>query len=222
VLALCARLWARTLLFAAGVRLTIEGLDVIAGEGGPYFFVGNHQSALDIPVLMVALRGDVRFMAKKSLFYVPIFGWALWRHGYVPIDRAHVRASMQALERMLERLKRRAISFVVFPEGTRSRDGRLLPFRKGAMKICARSGMSVVPFGIEGTLAVHYPKALRLQPGPVRLALGRPIPAEEVAAMSVSQLHDRVRRQIARLRGRPEDEVGGDGAALTSAEGIRV
>ncbi len=159
--------------------------------------IGNHQSALDIPILVVALRGRVRFMAKSNLFHIPVFGWALWRYGYVPIHRTQPRRTRERLQRMFGELGRKPISFVLFPEGTRSSDGRLLPFRKGAMKICQRGGLPVVPFCIDGSVAVCPRNQLRVHPGPVRLTFFREIPVPEVASMSTAELHDRVRESIA-------------------------
>jgi len=149
-----SRLWSRVILTLAGVRLTVQGRDHIA-DGEPSFFVGNHPSALDIPILFTALDGNIRFMAKKSLFRIPLFGYVLKRYGFIPIDREHPRAALLACEGMVEQLKRDPISFAVFPEGTRSPDGRLLPFRKGALRICLQSGLRVVPFSIDGSHRVY-------------------------------------------------------------------
>lgn len=194
-------LWfARTVFWGAGVRLRVEGADRIP-EGTACFFAGNHQSDLDIPVMMYARRGHVRFMAKASLFRIPVFGWAMARYGHIAINRADVRASAPALERLVERLRNHPVPFVVFPEGTRSDDGRLLPFRAGAMKICQRAGLPVVPFAIDGTLAIHGRRSLRVHPGPVRLIFGAPIPAEEAMSMSSRELAGRVQTEVARLLG---------------------
>ncbi len=187
--------WSRAMVATAAVRLTIENApDVRDGEAR--FFVGNHQSALDIAALMVALHGDIRFMAKKSLFYVPVWGWALYFNGYVLIDRSSARSAYKSLERMLASLRRNPDNLVVFPEGTRSRDGRLLPFHRGAMKICQRAGLTVVPFSIDGSGTVLHPSGYRVRPGPVRLRFANALPADEVAAMSVDELHDKVRRAV--------------------------
>jgi len=206
--------WARGILAAAGVRLTVEGLDRLA-SGEAVFFVGNHQSALDIPILISALRGKVRFMAKKSLFRVPVWGWWLSVYGYIPVDRSNVRATRESVERMFAVIRRAPMSYVVFPEGTRSTDGRLLPFRRGAMKICRRSGLGVVPFSIDGSLAVLKRGVYRIHPGPVRLSVAPSISAGEVEAMSSAELHDRVRAAVA--GGLPRDGEAPGGRAATPA-----
>ncbi len=205
VLAWAAKLWARLMLDISGVRLTIRGAERLR-PGQACFFVGNHQSDLDIPILIDALGGDVRFLAKRSLFYLPVFGWVLGRYGFVPIDRADARRSHRTLQSMVRNVRRSPISFAVFPEGTRSRDGRLQTFRKGSMKICIRSGLPVVPFSIDGAHAVHHrDEFLHARPGPVTLTFGEPIPGERVEAMSPTELHDQIRAVIARQLGHVEE-----------------
>lgn len=210
-------LWSYSVLTAAGVRLTVEGTEQ-RPQGTSCFFVGNHQSALDIPILIVALRGRVRFLAKDSLFRIPIFGWALSRYEHVPIQRSRPRATLRRLAAMIDRIRRHPMSLVVFPEGTRSPDGRLLPFRMGAMKICQRAGLGVVPFSIDGSLAVHQRARFRVRPGSVRLVFAPPIPAGEVTAMTAGELHDRVREAMARGLGRPSAVVAADDATLIPTE----
>ncbi len=187
--------WSRLIFLVAGVRLTIVGAEHIA-DHTPRFFVGNHQSAVDIPILITALRGRVRFMAKDSLFRIPLFGQILARYDYVPIDRSRARRALESLDAMIERIRRRPVSLAVFPEGTRSVDGTLLPFRRGAMKICQRAGLAVVPFAISGSVAIHRRGVFRISPGPVRISFATPIPADEVSAMSSTELHDRVRQAV--------------------------
>ncbi len=219
--ALCdlgAALWSRIILYCAGVDLRVEGNEVIA-DGVPRFYMGNHQSALDVPIIVAVLNGHVRFMAKDTLFRIPVFGWILSRYGFAPIKRTNARVTLQSLERMLDRLREKPISMAVFPEGTRSRDGRLLPFRRGTMKIGRRSGLPIVPFSIEGSMAVHHRDRFAATPGPVRLVFAKPIPAEEAAVMSTNELHDRVVATIARQLGQPI-EVKAPEHAVFLAEGI--
>ncbi len=205
--------WARVVLAVCGARLTVVGKEHVSA-GVPTFFVGIHQSALDIPILVSALDGKVRFMAKRSLFSIPLFGWALKIYGYVPIDRSHPRATLRSLDRAVERLRHRPVSLVIFPEGTRSRDGRLLPFRRGAMKICGRVGFAVVPFVIDGSHRVNPPGPLRLRPGDVRVTFEPAISAERVADMSSQELHDCVRDIITRVAGQTEEPAAAQAARV--------
>lgn len=217
VVAFAAVVWSRVILYLAGVRLTIEGKE-LAADRVPRFYMGNHQSALDIPILLYALDGHVRFMAKNTLFSIPVFGWVLLRYGYAPIDRSSPRVTLRTLDRMLERLRRDPISLAVFPEGTRSSDGKLLTFRRGTMKVGQRSGLPIVPFTIEGSLAVYDRKHFVANPGPVKLIFAKPIPPEEVAAMSTTELHDRVKAIVARQLGQTEEAKPEQALALATAE----
>lgn len=199
----CSHVWSAAVLKLAGVRLEVVGADRAAALK-PAFFLGNHQSDLDIPIIICALRGQVRFMAKDSLFRIPLFGWVIRRYGYVPIDRGNVRRTMATLRSMLEGMKSRPISMTAFPEGTRSRDGRLLPFRRGTMKIVQQAGLPVVPFSIDGSIEVHHPdRFFSLVPGMVRLAFGEPISAEQAVAMEQDDLQGRVIGAIASNLGQP-------------------
>ena len=191
-----ANVWSRTILRCAGARLKIEGAERIPSDAG-CFFVGNHQSALDIPVLFACLRGRIRFLAKESLFRIPVFGWAMKCAGHVAIARSRPRAAREQIEKTLAQVREQPISLAVFPEGTRSPDGRLLPFRKGTMKICQRAGLAIVPFTISGSLDVHKRSSLVVHPGVILVRFADPIGAEDAATASVDQLHDRVFEAVA-------------------------
>lgn len=207
----CSRVWARAVLFCAGVRLTIKGWDRAAASM-PAFFIGNHQSALDIPIIMFALRGQVRFMAKDSLFRIPLFGWVIRRYGFVPIDRTNVRRTLQTLKGMIAVVQCKPISMTAFPEGTRSRDGRLLPFRRGTMKIVQQARLPVVPFAIDGSIDVHQPdRLLRAAPGPVTLTFSEPIFADQAVTMDQDELQARVVGALAEALGQPVPGAQPDG-----------
>lgn len=224
----CSMAWARAVLFFVGVRLTIKGREKAAGVT-PAFFIGNHQSGLDIPIVIYALGGRVRFMAKDSLFRIPLFGWVIRRYGFVPIDRSNVRRTLETLKHMLAAMQRHPISMTAFPEGTRSRDGRLLPFRRGTMKIVQQAGLPVVPFAIDGSITVHHPdRLLCAEAGPVTLTFAEPIPADVAVAMDQDALQERVIRAVADALGQPVPdarleipseggELPGDGVLLDSS-----
>ena len=201
LLAKCARLWARAMLAIAGTRLTVAGRRHTESNE-PRFYMANHQSALDIPIVVVVTGGDALFFSKSSLFRIPIFGWILSRYGFVPIHRSPKRATVKALDRLVERLRRQPRSVAVFPEGTRSRDGQLSPFRQGTMKIATRAGLTVVPITIDGSVWVNHRDEFRLRPGPVRVTFEEPISARKVAAMTPIELNDRVRGAIERRLGK--------------------
>ena len=213
----CTWFWARAVLICAGVRLTINGWDRAAASM-PAFLIGNHQSGLDIPIIMSALRGQVRFMAKDSLFRVPLFGWVIRRYGFVPIDRSNVRRTLHTLKGMIAVVHSNPISMTAFPEGTRSRDGRLLPFRRGTMKIVQQAGLPVVPFAIDGSIRVHHPdRLLRAAPGPVTLTFAEPVPADRAVGLDQDELQECVVGAVAGALGQPVPEARSDGS--TTNEG---
>ncbi len=188
--------WAIWTLRAAGAKVIVEGAERVP-DNTPCFYVGNHQSALDIPILLVARRGRAQFLAKESLFRIPIFGWSCRRAGHLPISRSHPRVTLERLEKMLKRVREHPVSLAAFPEGTRSPDGRLLPFRKGTMKICQRAGLTLVPFAISGSFGVHQRGSYRVNPGTVRIRFADPILPDELSVLSIDRLLDRVVEAVA-------------------------
>ena len=196
------RRWSSLLFGVAGIKVQVEGREFLA-DLGPAFFVGNHQSLLDIPALGYALDGRTRFLAKRALFQTPFVGGYLRRHEYVEIDRSRSRAALGKLNRALASLADRPYSYVIFAEGTRSKDGQLQPFKRGALKICQRAGLPVVPFAVIDTGERLRPGSRRLWAGTCRVQFAAPIPADEVRATPAGDLVDRVHAAVAEALGQP-------------------
>jgi len=219
----CTFAWGRAILATSGVRLSVRGQPHVSTDSAQ-FFAGNHQSALDIPVLLTALRGNVRFLAKESLFRIPIFGRAMRAYGYIPIDRSNARKTLATIKQNLQRSGSAPISLAVFPEGTRCRDGRLGPFRRGSIKIAKLSGLPVVPFTIDGSLRVHRRNVFKITPGQITLTFHPPIQAAEVAQHSAAEISDRVVAAVAsgfeNNAPPPHDARSCDDALACSAEGL--
>ncbi len=190
--------WGWGVLKAAGARLTIEGADQLS-ENEHYFFIANHKSAIDIPIMAAALRGRARFMVKHTLFRVPVLGWCMKMHGFVPIDRSSPRKAKQSIDRMAVRLEKKPMSLLVFAEGTRNDDDVIKPFKHGSMNVCQRTGMSVVPLAIVGSRDIHRARILRVNSGAVHVSIGRPIPADEVARQTTAELARSTRDAVALL-----------------------
>jgi 1-acyl-sn-glycerol-3-phosphate acyltransferase len=193
------KFWARTTLFTAGADIHAEGLEHIESQARAstgMFLVGNHQSDLDVPILIAALPYPVRFMAKDSLFNIPLFGWIIKGCGYIPVYRHSARKTLASLRAILEEDTGYPIATVVFPEGTRSSDGVLLPFRRGALRIGRLTGLPIVPFSIEGSIRVHRRGVFKARPGKVKLTFHKPLGPDEIAELSADELHDRVYRDI--------------------------
>jgi 1-acyl-sn-glycerol-3-phosphate acyltransferase len=191
--------WCRHLLAVAGVRLTTEGLEKLE-SGGKYVFLSNHGSALDIPTLMVGLPYAVTFMAKKELFRIPFFGWAITVLGHIPVDRSSARKARESIVRAAGRIEREKISLILFPEGTRSATGEIGEFKQGSLALAQRAGVPVVPVLLEGTHRVLGKKKVLVRPGAVRLIVGDPISAEEARETDKRDLAERVRKAIVAMR----------------------
>lgn len=186
--------WARWVLGAAFTRITIIGRENIP-TGAAVVYCANHLSYLDPPALVVALGGGPRFLAKSSLFRIPLFGWAMRLEGDLAIERDSPRRAARSLARAVEAM-RRGISFVVFPEGGRSRDGRLQPFHSGAFRLAIRARAPVVPLAIRGSERALRPGSLLIRGGPIHVVIGQAIPTEGMAPGSQRVLAARVEAAI--------------------------
>jgi 1-acyl-sn-glycerol-3-phosphate acyltransferase len=204
-LAFAHRIWSPGLLWAAMARLEVQGSERYTG-GGPYFFVANHQSWLDIPALFVALRLPVLFVAKRELARVPFLGRYIATMGMVFIDRGHRQDSARSVGQATERLQE-GWSVVSFPEGTRSRDGKVHAFKTATFAAAIEAGVPVVPVGIEGAGRVLPPEGWHPRPGPIRLLFGEPIPTSGLDRTQRSDLAEHAQWEVeallAKLRGQP-------------------
>lgn len=167
------REWSRRLLAVTGIEVHTSGLEHVAGLG-PCVYVANHLSFVDIWVLLVALPGSLRFVGKRELFRIPIFGTALRVSGQIPIDRQDRRSAVASFD-TAGRLLRAGHSAVVFPEGTRSRDGSLQPFKKGAFVLAIATQHPVVPVVVVGTFGIMPRGGIVPRAGRVQVRIGAPI-----------------------------------------------
>jgi 1-acyl-sn-glycerol-3-phosphate acyltransferase len=145
-----ARVWARMLLRVSGVRVRVEGLEHISPSGS-YVFVANHASYMDTPVVLAHVPVQFRFLAKRGLFQIPFLGTHLTQAGHIPVPRQDPRASVKTLQLAAETIQEKNVSLLVFPEGGRSHDGVLRPFKDGGAYIGIRAGVPLVPLVLIGT-----------------------------------------------------------------------
>ncbi|MEJ2086110.1 MAG: lysophospholipid acyltransferase family protein [Acidobacteriota bacterium] len=192
-----ARLWSRGLLLSSGIRLTVSAGSRL-DPSGRFVFMSNHQSLYDIPALIQSLPGQARFLAKRSLFQIPIFGWALKAGGFVSIDRKDRSRAAESFAEAVARLRSGA-SAVVFPEGTRSLDGHLLPFERGGFLLAIKSGTAIVPVGIAGSLQVRSRDSWIVRPGRIEVRYGAPIDVRQFGIRGRAELSELVRAKIAEL-----------------------
>lgn len=190
-----AKARARTLASLLGVRVHVRGLEQLAEHGeGPYIYTPNHQSHFDIAALLGYLPGITLFAAKKVLFEEPVLGLVMRTMGMIPVDHDDPATAFA----LLERVKRNRHSTVIFPEGTRSRDGSLLPFKKGAFVAAIELGIPVVPVVCTGgTHVMPKGKYLSIEPGDVKLAILDPIPTAAMTYEDRDALMELVRARIA-------------------------
>ncbi len=185
--------WCRIILALSGVRVKVDGADRIPRQG-PVIFLSNHQGAFDIPALQGYIPVQFRWVAKKSLFKIPVIGWTMSLAGYIGIDREHAAVALRNIEEAAAKI-RSGTSVLVFPEGTRSDTGKLLPFKRGAFMLVDKSGVPVVPVAIQGTKDIMKRGGYSITPSTVRISFGEPLePAEGRAG-----LRPAVRKAIERL-----------------------
>ncbi len=187
----CARTWARMILWTSRVRVRVQGSDKVK-KGTPYVLCVNHQSHMDIPILLAALPFRFRFAAKKQLFRYPFLGWHLRRSGHVPIDRENPHAAVKSLREAVEQIQD-GNPVVIFPEGGTSRDGAIKPFKGGGFMLATKSNAAAVPVTIRGSRSVLVPKTYHVRGGSVEVIVGDPIPSTELPP---AELANRVREQI--------------------------
>jgi 1-acyl-sn-glycerol-3-phosphate acyltransferase len=163
----------RIVHFLAGVRVETEGLEKINPEEG-YVYVGNHRSFADVTAVFLVLPGDLRFLAKKEVYKIPLVSFALKTMGMIEVDRSNHEAAAQSIDRAVSHL-RSGRSVVLFPEGTRNRGEGLLPFKKGAFVLAIKAGVPIVPLTILGADKTIKPDTILLYPSTIRIIVGDPI-----------------------------------------------
>ena len=191
--------WARQVLKAAGTPVIAEGLESIP-RNQPVIYASNHSSMFDIWALFATLPGSVRFVAKRELFKIPLLGAAMHAAGHIPIDRAARKKAFEAYDEAARTIQRGTSSIIVFPEGTRSRTGELLPFKNAPFGLAIAAQVPIVPVYVHHTFEILPKGAWRLRPRPIRLLFGAPIPTAGLAPDDRERLRDQVRAAMVALQ----------------------
>ena len=190
--------WARDVLRAAGTPVLVEGLDNIP-RGQPVMYASNHSSMFDIWALFATLPDSVRFVAKRELFKIPLLGRAMQAAGHIPIDRVARKRAFEAYDEAARTINR-GVTPVVFPEGTRSRTGELLPFKNAPFGLAIAAQVPVIPIYVHHTFEILPKGAWRLRPQPIRLLIGKPISTKGLGPEDRERLRDEVRAAMVALQ----------------------
>jgi 1-acyl-sn-glycerol-3-phosphate acyltransferase len=189
------RTWCRCILWIFQIRLEVKGKENLQ-PGRHYVFVSNHASMFDIPAALVGIPNEVNIIFKKALTYVPIWGWALRYGPFIMIDRTKSRNAMYSLDRAAQTI-RNGSSVLLFAEGTRTRDGKLQPFKRGAFSLALKSGVPVVPVTINNTFKIMPKGSWKITPADISVVLGKPIAVDGLEGKAgEQQLMDQVHNSI--------------------------
>ncbi len=192
-----ARLWARVLLGAPGVKVEVVQHAPLDPKR-PYVFMANHASMIDIWAVFVAVPFPLRFIAKKQLGAIPLFGWAMRAGRFIFIDRQNAASARRSIAEASRRIKS-GQSVVIFPEGTRTRDGSLAAFKKGGFHLAIESGAEIVPVAIHGSRELMPRGSALIRSGHVRLEIGEPISTAGLGPVDREALVTRVRGKVAEM-----------------------
>ena len=195
-----ARVWSRSLLFFARVRVKVEGLDKI-DPGASYVFCSNHLSYMDTPVVLSSIPAEFRFLAKEGLFQIPFLGTHLKQAGHIPVPREDPRRAVRTMTGAGRLMRERRVSLLIFPEGGRSRDGVLQTFKEGAAYIAIKAQAPLVPVALVGTRRILPFGSPVFHAGRVRVRVGDPIPTEGLTLRDRGALTEAAHQQIVELLG---------------------
>lgn len=188
------RLWARFNILISGVHVTLEGFEHL-DRTQPYIIMSNHQSHFDVLALIAYLPVQLRWVMKKELRYVPIFGVACARMGHIYIDRGDSEKARESLKVTAEKIRNGASVFF-FPEGTRSPDGNLLPFKKGGFVMAIEAGVPILPITIAGGRTILPKGSIKINPGKMKIIIHKPVPVDSYTYESREALVEHIREII--------------------------
>lgn len=189
-----ARTWGWLIIKSSGVSVVVSGVDRLE-RGKPHILMANHQGAYDIFALLAYLPVHFKWLAKEKLFKIPVFGWAMGAAGYISIDRKGKKKALESLENAVAKVRQGA-SVLVFPEGTRSPDGKIHPFKKGGFALAIKAGVPIVPISIRGSREVLPRSSLRVRPGKIEITIGKQIPTDHRTMADRGVLMEEVREAI--------------------------
>jgi 1-acyl-sn-glycerol-3-phosphate acyltransferase len=186
--------WAKIILWVCGARVKVSGQENV-DRHEPRIYLSNHQSYFDIFTLLAHLPADFKFVLKQELMRIPLFGFAMKRARYVAIDREEPRKAVRSINEAVRKIKEGA-SMLVFPEGTRSEDGKLQPFKTGGFRLALKAGCEVVPVAITNSRNIVPKGSLRINKGTIAMNIGTPISVKDYSKKDMDKLMAQVREAI--------------------------
>ncbi len=189
-----AHIWAKMLLTLTNTRVKIIGEENIVFQK-PHIFMANHQSDFDILILLAHVPCQFRWIVKKELFHIPLFGPAMRKAGYIEMDRQNHKSALRSIEKAARKI-RDGKSVMSFPEGTRSKDGKVEPFKQGMFYLAIKAGVPIIPISLIGAYHILPKRSLRINPGKVTMVIGNPI---ETCGYTIENRHaliEKVRNAI--------------------------
>jgi len=199
------RFFVRLGLALVRVRVEVTGLELL-DPNQTYIFTPNHQSLIEVPLFVTYLGRNPAYLGKKEVFKYPVFGTGIRLIGVIPVDRSNSPAAVESAKAATENL-RRGKSYVVYPEGTRSKDGRLLPFKKGAFMMAIEAGVPVVPITISGATKIMPKAQVKVFPSTVHITIHEPISTAGYSKENVVQLMNRTREKVFSALGQDEAKL---------------
>ncbi len=191
--------WARLLLKVSGVRVTVHGGGHV-NRNVSQVIAANHASFFDILALLGCLPVDPKFVAKIELFRIPIFGQAIKAAGMVALDRGNIKEAFGAYDIAAKRIKEERLHVLVYPEGTRSRTGEMLPFKKGPFVLAIAAGAPIVPVYVSGAFGIMPKGSIAVHPQPITITIGEAIPTDGLTYGDREALAHRVRAAMESLK----------------------
>ena len=186
--------WAKIILWVCGARVKVHGQENVDRDE-PRIYFSNHQSYFDIFALLAYLPADFKFILKQELMRIPLFGFAMKRARYIAIDREEPRKAVKSINEAANKIKEGS-SMLVFPEGTRSADGKLQPFKTGGFRLALKAGCDVVPVAITNSRNIVPKKSLKINKGTIAMNIGTPISVKDYTKKDMDKLMDQVREAI--------------------------
>jgi 1-acyl-sn-glycerol-3-phosphate acyltransferase len=194
-----AHIWSKLILSAAGVKYSVHGLDHLDSKQN-YVFAGNHESPFDIPLAFAGIKHHLISISKIEYKWIPIFGWAMQAAKHIFIDRQRHTKALQSLKKAALNLKSNPRSILLFPEGTRSTDGKIHKFKKGGLLLAIETQYPVVPMALCGTSDVAIKGAWKLKSTTIELHIGEPIDTKGMAYKDRNILTEKTYEEVVRLK----------------------